>query len=235
MTKKKFLIIIWSITLLCIIFGTMGHFGGWLFSSAGKMVENTETFNGNVSEVIIDADVAELEVSYGHELSVSYSYPEKYLPKVSMKDGVLLVEQRAKNYKPSNASNSCEMAVVIPKRTQLKNFEAQVRFGEVDVKDVESDVVKVDADCGDVEVSNITAESGVCTLNLGDLDVSNGTFKYLTVSLDMGDLDVNADFDTLDAHCDLGDMDIQTSRDLDDVKIKANCDLGDIKVNGEKW
>ena len=242
MNKKNYLLIIWIITLICIIGGVIIHFSGCFNTGifhvyrAGKFVTDEQSFgNVEVNEINIKADIGDIDISYGDTLEVKTIYPEKHIPTVTYKDGVLDV--KAIYHSEINLGLSAigedkySMNIVIPRNSVIKNTSIEVDLGDVDMNDVDSEKLYIDNKLGDIEVRDSEGKSADLVLSLGNLKVNNGKYTELDVDNSLGDINIDGDFQNIDLVCDGGDVDVKTTGKTDYVKVVNN--LGDIDLNGD--
>ena len=128
-----------------------------------------------------------------------------------------------------------EMTITIPKGTELSDLDIVLDLGEIELEGLEANTLTINDDLGSIKVHNVQGTMADITASLGEVELSNCVYPTVIVKADLGDVNLDGDFDSIDAHVDLGDLDIKTVKSTDDVKIKASCELGDIEVNGEDW
>ena len=179
---KKYLVIIWLITLIVVVAAIWGHMISWTgfrwFSNggwpAGKNVElKTYDFtNEKITDIAIDMNDADINIKYGDKLSVDASFPEKYEPKVELKGGKLTIYQRD-NIKHIKDSDGFKVDIMIPENTDLDNIKIEVSAGDIDIKDVKAEVLDINANAGDIDINDIAVGKIDIDANAGDIDVSN--------------------------------------------------------------
>ena len=253
---KKYLVLIWLITLIVVVASIWGHMINWggfrvLSNSwpAGKNVElKTYDFsNEKLTDVTIDMNEADINIKYGDKLSVDASFPEKYEPKVELKGGKLIIYQRD-NVKHISDSDGFKVDIMIPNNAALDNVKIDVAAGDIDIKDVKADNLDINANAGDIDIKDITAGKIDIDANAGDIDVSNvtgdkvdidanagdinlmeSTVKSAEVNANAGDIDITGNYDQIDCECDFGDVDINAPN-TDRNKINADCSFGSVNI-----
>ena len=233
---KKYLVIIWLITLIVVIAAICGHFfklaSFWGFGFENYDVDvNTYDFSKEtVSEIVIDMNAADINIEYGNEFSVDASFPDKYAPTVDMNNGKLEIKQR-QNIKNWSGSNDFLLNITVPNNTTLDTLKIDVSAGDVDIKDIKANKLIIDANAGDIDVNDITSEKITIDANAGDINVMGSTAKNIEVNVNAGDVDITGTYDKIDCDCDLGDIDISApDTDIDDIDV--DCALGSVNVNG---
>lgn len=238
---KKYLTILWTVTLIVVIVGLCIHIGGWIhpfnfFSNVGDVVSNEVSFDENITGLNLDVDMGEITIEPGDKLAVSYTYREKIAPKIEVKNGELVIKQRSDNRVTFNKiKNQCELKVTIPSDTKLKKASVDSSFGEVILSEQVFDKADIKADCGRVEVIDCEGNSIDLVANLGEVVIDKSNIRSVKAEADMGNVDIEGDFDSIDAKVDMGDLNIVTDKPTDDVDIDADVDLGSVSVNGNRW
>ncbi len=235
--KKLYLTILWIVTLLAVLVGIGIHVGGWfgagLFTNYGDIVKDSEDFKSqDITEVIIDADVAELSFSYGDTIEVSHAYPKKCQPEIKTNGNRLVIKQEMPNGLPKSSAQY-GLEVTVPKGTKLELLDIDVEMGKVEINEIECDEIDLNVEMGDVDIEDIKANKGDFNLSMGDLDISSSVIDEVQANCSMGDVDMEVDAKKVDANCSMGDLDITTKNA--DADIDANCDLGSVIVNGKNW
>ena len=257
---KKYLVIIWLITLIVVVAAIWGHMISWTgfrwFSNggwpAGKNVElKTYDFtNEKITDIAIDMNDADINIKYGDKLSVDASFPEKYEPKVELKSGKLTIHQRDK-IKHIKDSDGFKVDIMIPQNTNLDNIKIEVSAGDIDIKDVKAEAldinanagdidindiavgkIDIDANAGDIDVSNVTGDRVDISANAGDINLMDSTVKTAEVSANAGDIDITGNYDKIDCECDFGDVDINAPN-TDRKNINADCAFGTVNIKGK--
>ena len=237
--EKPFMITIWCITLVLVLIGLAIHVGGWfgfgLFSKPEKTVANTASFDaGEIKEISLDVELGQVTLQRGAEFKVDYNYPEKYAPKIEMKNETLEITEKGKKFTPSSG-HEFYLNITVPSNAELRNVDMEINLGELNIDGLTSDRISVEGDCGALKITNCNAENADFQADLGDIEISGCSFRSLKSEADLGDINVQGDFDSVYCRCDMGDIDINTVKNESDIDITAKCSLGDVKVNGKSW
>ncbi len=257
--KKKYLVIIWTVTLIVMVCALIYH----VFGFTGKIISlgsNSKTgeayydFNGNeVSVINIDITAADIDIEYGDNFDVTYNGKEKYTPLIDYKDGKLDISYDKDISMFGNDLDDYKLTVRIPEGTKLDELYIDVDAGDIDVNqingskltvdtdagdynvsDVVFDEIELVADAGDIEIENSQCDSMEISASLGSVDVIETNFRDGTLNVEVGDISVEGEFESLKADCELGNINIVTSNP-EDADIDVNCELGNVRVNGKKY
>ncbi|WP_294242805.1 DUF4097 family beta strand repeat-containing protein [Pseudobutyrivibrio sp.] len=234
--KKIYLVTLWIITLAVIVGACFYRFS---FGEKGELAV-ADFEKQDVTKVNLDMDIGDVEIKYGPTFQVEYYYPKKFAPKVELNNGVLTIQQSQKNWNfngnffGQNEKNY-EMTITIPKGSDLSDLDIDLDLGDLELEGLVADTLTINNELGDVNIHNCQGKNIDITAKLGNVNFTNSVYPTVIVNADLGDVNLDGDFDSIDAHVDLGDLDIRTEKPTDDVKIKAACELGDIEVNGEDW
>lgn len=232
--KKIYLVILWLITLAVIVGVCLYRFS---FGEKGTLAV-ADFENQDVTKVNLDMDIGDVEIKYGPVFQVEYYYPKKFAPKVELKDGVLSIKQSENGWNFNGSlfgEKNYEMTITIPNGSILSDLDIELDLGDIEIEGLSADTLTINADLGDVKIHNCQGTKVDTTAELGEIELTNCVYPTVIANADLGDVNLDGDFDSIDAHVDLGDLDIRTEKPTDDVKIKAACELGDIEVNGEDW
>lgn len=237
MLKRIYLVIIWSITILCIGFGCVRYDNGrgyLLFSFSGtKAYEEVNDFSDKIerttenktgekgthvyeqpfTNLVIDCDVADVTIKRGNTLSCDYriardtKYAFDWKPENEGTAYITLENQKKSNNRGSS------FIIYIPSDVKLSNLTVENAVGDTLVKEVSIDTVSVTDDVGDVELEQVTSKDITMDSDTGDVDVSDVVFQNLSATLGVGDCtleDVNVDDYNLDLRSGVGDIDINS-------------------------
>lgn len=257
---KKYQIILWSVTLLIVLialfyhffnfsYNVFGFFGGERTAALESMED--ETFNGNLEEIYVDMDAADLDIYYANEFRVSHNYPPKYEPKITFDDGKLSIIQSMKKAH-LNDLGDYKVEIAIPTGTKLETLNVSVDAGDIDIDDIDGEDFVVSVDAGDIDVKDVEFDSTDISADAGSIKVKDSKLGGLNVSADLGSIDLKdieftkgnleaccgdiqleGKFDKVKAVCDLGDIQIEAPS-VDVNNIETECSLGNVKVNGKK-
>ena len=168
MNKRRFLIIIWSITLLVIMlscFRTVKHIkihGLFDWDDEIEVVdESQDSFSprgfsqslSSFSDIEINSNVLEIVIKPGDSYHIKGNFKnEKYVPKFSVQNGTLEVTQKIKKTSKSSGNNKLE--ITVPGGEKLKTVEIDNNVGEVTVSDICATEISVNVNVGEIQVTN---------------------------------------------------------------------------------
>lgn len=238
---KKYLVVIWLITLIVVIGAIWGHmfklgsfFGltdGWGRGSLDTTTENYNFANENISDILIDMNAADIDIQYGSEFSVDATFPEKYAPTVDVKSGKLSIVQK-QDVKNFSGNDDFKLDIVIPKDADLKSIRLDIAAGDIDINDIKLEKLELDANAGDIDINNIISEKINIDANAGDINVMGCTADKIELNVNAGDVDVTGNYGKIDCNCDLGDVDIKApNTDRNDIDV--DCALGSVNIVGK--
>lgn len=240
--KKTYLFIIITITVLCVIIGSIVHVTGFLvrmgkeadmFSFGKNAKKVTETLSeGDFSELDIDLDLGNVVIKSGAG-SVEWNGAEELKPEVSTESGKLKIRQKdGKFLKGAALTNT--LTVSVPSALKKLNIESDM--GNLDVAGIGSDKTNLKVSAGNIVIKDS---------DLGDLeaDANAGDIKFDSLSAEKADLDSNAgniagsvsgSFKSLKADTDVGNIELKLECARSELSLDLKTDLGNVTVNGEK-
>ena len=236
---KKYLLIIWLVTLIVVvaaICGHIGNFGGLRWFSDGwhngnVNLQNYDFSNEKITDVVIDMNAADINIQDGSEFSIDASFPEKYMPTVEVKNGKLTINQH-QSVKNIKNFDDYKLDIVVPS-AGLDSLKIDIAAGDIDIQNINVKKLDLDANAGDIDINDMVADKITVDVNAGDVDVMDTTSKSIEVNANAGDVDITGTYDKIDCDCDLGDIDIDApNTDRDDIDV--DCALGSVNVNGNK-
>lgn len=232
---KKYLLLIWIITLIVVVAAITGHlvkvrqyfgFGG---GSIGNVQANNYDYtNENIKEISVDMNAADINITYGSKFSVDTSFPEKYSPDVEVKNGKLVIKQR-ESVKNIKGLEDFHLDITLPSDANLDSVKIDVSAGDIDINNVAITKLNLDANAGDIDINEITADRIEIDANAGDINVMDSTANIIKVNVNAGDVDITGDYEKINCSCDLGDVDINApNTDRNDIDV--DCALGSVNV-----
>lgn len=239
---KKYSLILFLVTAVCIIVGLAYNFKGFVgssFKTTPELVSDEDNFgNVEVNEVKIDMDHGNISFVYGPELTVSSKYPQDELPEVTYENGVLSVKQKVtirKNYLFNVRSTGDEFLtkVTIPEGTVIKSIESDSAncdsyFDSIEVENVTFDQTNGDVTAKECKFNNLIAH---CTN--GDFDIS-GEYANIDIKLVNDDVKVSGKLDQVKIDVTNGDIELNTEGPIDFDKVSVKTLNGDFYVNGKE-
>ena len=203
---KKFVAILGAVTVICIIFGTLIHVGGFFmnifgkpifsFGSSAKEADFSQDYS-SVEKIDLDMAMGDVVIQEGSSFNVSYKGHEDLKPEVTQDGDSLKIRQKKNiNIKPLNLGNiKCTMTVTVPSNASLKELEADLDMGDLKIRKAKAE--KITADC-----------------KMGDCKVYDSAFE------------------SLKGNCDMGNVHVKLTDSADNYGIEAKVDMGDIKIDG---
>lgn len=234
MKRKTYLAIIWIITALVIIFGSIYHVRnfvmgvrdawGWTFSD-GDDKEASVSGNGakeedlkEFSSITVDADICDLNICVGNTYHIACKSKNTGEAEYQIDGGQLLVTQRnPKRFDGgiSTASRSCKVTITIPAGTEL-------------------DGVNLDVAVGDIDVSGITAKQLDVTANVGEVDLEDAQLGDVVIDADVGDVNIeHCTFGNMNVEAAVGSIEIESPVSLADYTFDLSADIGQVEINGQ--
>jgi len=254
--KKKYQLIIWTITLVIVVCALIYHFGGVLnLGSNDDPVDMQEfDFTGeDVKRIVVELDVANVEVTCGDKLSVSHNIPEKYAPEIKSDGDTLTVSQKNIKANINPIAKNYKVKIIVPGDNSLTALRAEVDAGNVEVSALNGDAIKAEVDKGNIIISDSEFNSSILSAdmgniqiessNLGDMDytvdmgnvsLQNSDVSSGEITTDIGNITIDGNIDYLYASSEIGSIEI-TTPNPEKAHLKLECEVGSASVNGEAW
>ena len=247
--RRKYLAFLHFITVICIMIGLVIHVGGWIgrdiwSSMFGKSyVSESKTTSGGsapgaFTEIDADLAIGDITIKTGSDYDVSYdNYPEDLAPVIKYDNGTLKITQKNKRTGWSfnqNFTKGGEIVVTVPADAKL-SLDMDLSMGAFEAKDITFDTVDIHASMGAIDLKNCTTYKLDLTADMGSITVDGGAFNYGNMDANMGSIDIDADFNDLEADCDMGSIDIKTSSDVSALRLALETDMGSITINGSDY
>lgn len=251
--RKAYLTIIWIVTVICIIGGTIYHVGGLvnfvgnsIFNSTDQgskwyshMVSGKCEINTKCDRVAIEADGNSMDFTLkkGDSWSAEYESVESLKPQIDVteENGVakLKISQPDVKGRPVNGRNlNCSLTITMPENVSVTDFSMDMDLGDVDINDIKADVLDMTLDLGDLDIKNCNVATLTANLDLGDVTVENTDLKKTDVESSLGDVNItDCEFDDMTVTADMGDIDIKSAKSLEEYMIDADVDMGKVRVN----
>ena len=249
MKKTTYLIVISVITIVCVIAGSIYHFGdfelGWGFpwgfpwgAVKETKVTSVETDDGKVtadtvdldefSNIDIDLRIMDVIIEQGDSYSISYECSKKkFVPVIIVADDVLSVHQRHDKLGWNTGNAKCVMTITVPEK-KFEEVKVSNDTGDISIINISGKTFTISADTGDVAMTGTDGQSLELYVDTGDLEIAECTFTKTQISEDTGDVKLNnSDFGDTVITADTGDIKITESK-LENAEISDNT--GDIKL-----
>ncbi len=247
--RRKYLAVLHFITVACIMIGLVIHVGGWIgkdiwnsmfnksFESESRTTSGGEA-PGAFNEINADLAIGDFTIETGSDYNVSYdNYPEDLAPVIKYENGTLKITQKNKRKGWSlnqNFSKSGKIIVTVPTEATL-SLDLDLSMGAFTAKDLTLDKVKVNASMGSIEFKNCYSYKLDLEAAMGSITIDGGSFDSATMDANMGSIEVDADFEDLEADCDMGSIEISTENNVSDLRLSLNTDMGSITINGSDY
>ncbi|MCH4193581.1 MAG: DUF4097 domain-containing protein [Butyrivibrio sp.] len=237
MNRKIYREILTTVTVICVICGTVYHIGGAFFGHVtdrwnwsdltgwnGEMQEDVGNTKPSAKEgldpftsISTDVSVMDLTISRGDGYAISYSASEKLVPQYSVQNGVLKITQRSGGVSLFGIhSDHCKVTLTVPRDAQLERVET-------------------DSDVGDTTLSGLNLRSSSLQSDTGDISVKDSALGQTEISTDTGDISLtDCTFSKADVSSDVGDMDVKTDMDLGSWQLDLSTSVGTVNVNGDE-
>lgn len=235
LASKIIITIVSIITVLVILAGVFIHGvrGFAIGSGAVKTAEGTIDLDGNLSEIILDADYSEITVKTGSEFSVSYCVPEVLEPKVELKNGTLTVSSRSSHslnvVSLGNVHNY--ITIIIPEDSELARVSVDVDAGELNLADLDVSKLQLAADAGNIQMDNITSSRMEIDVDAGNIEIRDSSADTMEIDADAGNVELyDSTIGTLTADVDAGNIE---SHNCTIENGRCEADLGNINLRGD--
>lgn len=256
--RKAYLSILWIITVICIIGGTIYHVGG-LVQFAGnnifRYVTNKKELAGplvsdqydlavenNRAAINVDGSYMDFTLQKGDSWGASYNGVEWLKPEldVTEEDGVtklVFTQPDAAGRKLNKYYNlKSSLTIMVPENVSFTDLNITLNLGDLDMTDVKADQVELNLDLGDLDVENCNIGTFTSNMDMGDTTIKKTEFKNADINASMGDIEVtDSEFKDMKLTADMGEITVKSAVSLDDYRIDADVSMGDVKVNGKNY
>lgn len=255
--KKAYLTIIWVITIICIIGGTIYNVGNiatnvsdliGLKFTKGSTVEyevvNTEgtlDISGSEAAIEVSGNLMDLTIETGDSWNYEYESASCIEPTVKVenhngKQTIVVTQPESPKLIGNNTLGiNCKMTITMPEKASLTELNVGISLGDLNISDVAANTADIELDLGDMDVNSCKFIKSDVVCDLGDLSFTDTELGNSTIEADLGNIDlIDTSFDSMEITADLGDVDIKSSKDLSNYHIDAEVDMGNLKINGKK-
>lgn len=259
--RKAYLSILWIITVICIIGGTIYHVGGLvqfagnnIFSyvtnvgmkkeQAGPLVSDQYDLavENNRAAINVDGSYMDFTLQKGDSWGASYNGVEWLKPEldVTEEDGVtklVFTQPDAAGRKLNKYYNlNSSLTIVVPENVSFTDLNITLYLGDLDMTDVKADRVELNLDLGDLDVENCNVGTFTTNMDMGDTTIKKTELKNADINASMGDIEVtDSEFKDMKLTADMGEITVKSAVSLDDYRIDADVSMGDVKVNGKNY
>ena len=259
--RKAYLSILWIITVICIIGGTIYHVWGLvqfagnnIFSyvtnvgmkkeQAGPLVSDQYDLavENNRAAINVDGSYMDFTLQKGDSWGASYSGVEWLKPEldVTEEDGVtklVFTQPDAAGRKLNKYYNlNSSLTIMVPENVSFTDLNITLNLGDLDMTDVKADQVELNLDLGDLDVENCNVGTFTSNMDMGDTTIQKTELKNADINASMGDIEVtDSEFKDMKLTADMGEITVKSAVSLDDYRIDADVSMGDVKVNGKNY
>lgn len=259
--RKAYLSILWIITVICIIGGTIYHVGGLvqfagnnIFSyvtnvgmkkeQAGPLVSDQYDLavENNRAAINVDGSYMDFTLQKGDSWGASYNGVEWLKPEldVTEEDGVtklVFTQPNAAGRKLNKYYNlNSSLTIMVPENVSFTDLNITLNLGDLDMTDVKADQVELNLDLGDLDVENCNVGTFTSNMDMGDTTIQKTVLKNADINASMGDIEVtDSEFKDMKLTADMGEITVKSAVSLDDYRIDADVSMGDVKVNGKNY
>lgn len=231
-TSKIIIIVLSIVTVLAIIGGVYIHVlrDNTIVWDSSDSVTTTVEPEGELKDLSIITDYANLTISRGSKLSVSYSLPQKLVPKVELSNGKLTIEspKNTVNVLSLGGKKNYYISLTIPESTELGQVNIGLDAGNVNIDGLIGEKVVMELDAGNMNLNNSSAKTLEVELDAGNLELTGCTIHRIAAELDAGNIEAK-DCTIEEGSCetDLGNIDL--SGEIGSVTTKTS--LGKTSIN----
>ncbi|MCR5700583.1 MAG: DUF4097 domain-containing protein [Lachnospiraceae bacterium] len=259
MKRTGYLIALSLITIVCVVLGSIKHFGGInlgmpfaLFGGGEKIgtivvKDDDGSVSGNTigldefNEMKIDLNVMDLTIETGDEACIHYECNKKKLvPEIYVDDKVLVVKQQSLKNIFNIGRVKAKMVITVPKDAEYSRVSIDTDTGDVAINDIKGDVLSLSTDTGDIKITGISFEKSDIEGDTGDMKFNSCNLGDTEISNDTGDVrltdcDFAGETGSLTIGNDTGDVSVEGCRDLKLFDFNISTDIGDVEVNGKDY
>lgn len=231
--KKKYKIVLYTITLVAILIGLYMHV--IRFSIGGALGKNiSQDFTGEeVSSIDLNIDAASIKIVYGNEFNVKYNLSRGSDINVELESGKLTVSEESSTKIvgiPFLNSDTGVITITLPEDTKLDKIDADLAAGNLKIEDIDSEEIAIKSDVGNVKLTEVTTEKLNIDTSVGNVKITDGSADDCTISVKTGNVKIeDCDIETGSCTSQVGN--IKISGNVGD--LKASSKLGNVKINGD--
>ena len=242
--KRIYLAIITTITVLCVIIGSvvhvtafmvrMGKDGDRMFSFGKSSKKVTETLSeSRFSDLKIDMDLGNIVIKSGSVANVEWNGSEELKPEVTAAGNDLTIRQKGRKILNSGALNNT-LTVTVPE--PLGKMEIETDLGNLEADGLTADKAKINLSAGNAIVKGSSFGDLNIEADAGNIELGEVSATKIDLDSDAGNIQgsVAGDFKSLKANTDVGNIELQFDCERSDLNLELKTSLGDVAVNGEK-
>lgn len=227
MKKKVYLWMISIVTAICVVAGIAYHTLG----KGRATVEQKETLEA-FDSVHIEADTMQIDVVTGTGYELQYSGNETYAPTYEIKNGMLVIKQKKRNWTILKDNKADELCLTVPASAILNELNITSDIGEVYVEGVHFDKGSIRTDIGAVSIEEADFNSLEITSDIGEVSVVDAHFNKGSIGTDIGAVSVEeADFNSLEIKSDIGEVEAKLLGAEEDYTLGLFTKNGEIEID----
>lgn len=197
-----------------------------------QLLDSSQTFDS----IKVSGDL-DLDIVKGNEDSVKLIYPkDSGTYNMDVENGTLVVnyDYQKKAIIQLSAEDSTPRLVITQKDpASIKNIDADLSWGDVDLEDLTAETVTLTLDDGDADLTRTQIGTLKVDMDYGDLETESITCGTVAAQLDDGDCDLDGTFNGgINVNASYGDVEIRTKLAESQYTVKAETNYGDIEVGG---
>lgn len=204
MNKKSiYLLVITTITVICIFFGARYHIGGfvnnvkfhWPWLSTEYVQDDSSDYIPadkqsstikieDFNNIDVNLNVGSVEVKSGSEFSIYYNCTHESLrPVFNVKNNCLNITQKYRN-KPGVVNRKCDIVIQVPYNTELSEIDIKAAVGEIHLSKINLNTMDLKTDVGEIHIDDSTFAKADLKTDVGEIHI-NGLQKSEDYSFDL--------------------------------------------------
>lgn len=247
--RNTVLIVATVVTVLCVILGLFinsDNFERFLknkdnqrLSFGGKSYAYEESFDGDITDIVINLDMASVEIKEGNENKLSIDANKAVTPIYSFENGTLTLSAKEAIKITPFGKNPPDIVITVD--GDIDSFDAQIDMGSIEISGVEIKDCNVAVDMGEIEASDSKIENVSAKVDLGNIEFDKVDFLSGALECRAGDIEVSLPFGTdeysLDISVELGNIEMgdddmgtrfQSSNGM--RSLSATVDMGSVEI-----
>lgn len=204
------------------------------FSACNKnLVRETKEINGDISDVTIITDTADVSVlASSGEFYVECARDKKLELSVRVADGKAIIELIDDHPWPANwfTADNQKVTVYLP-FGDYGTLDIETHTGDVELNSLNLVSLMVTSHTGDIEASSINVSTtAMIATDTGDTELYDSTLTHLNAKATTGDISVSrVEADSVQIEVTTGDIEVEDLNCQTDVQIKATT--GDVDMH----
>ncbi|MBO4997628.1 MAG: DUF4097 family beta strand repeat protein [Lachnospira sp.] len=225
MKKNIYLVIIWVITIMAIILGTLFHMTDWgveVADNVGIKRYETQKLDDTLQafdKISFEIDLAEIRIETGEKYHIFCESTRNVIPEYELDGTTLHITQTSKNrfFPKRNGHDNCIIVITVPSDATISDITGDCAMGDFRMDGFAADTISVTCNMGEAILTNVTAKDITCECNMGSCEIKDCSFDNLMVDNDMGNVEVTS------------------SQSLSDYTMELSVSMGSIEVDGKDY